>query len=402
MSILTFANNATTVLAAGINAAATSCSVSAGTGNIFPSVSPGPPVKKFVATFFKNGDPTIYEVVTVTQRVGDVFTIVRAQEGTTAKIWAANDFIAQVPTAGQQAALVQVDDLQAQLNNFAPDIGSANAYRVALTPAITAHVTGMPIRFRAFSPNTAASTFNDGAGVAPLVTAPGVPTPPGTLVAGGMYTAMWDGAGNFQLTTSTGFVTNPQLTATLSAYVLTAQLTATLQNYVTSGALTTTLQNYVTGQTLTTTLANYTNTAGMNTALALKANAANAALTGNPTAPTPAASDNDTSIATTAFVKTAIANVLEQDSNLVANNGWFKHPPDATGKQFTEQWGKVNSNGGTIQVNFPLPFTLLFGVNLTMINATGSFAVINPTNIGFGCNNGFSGSQTFWRACGYT
>lgn len=42
-------------------------------------------------------------------------------------------------------------------------------------------------------------------------------------------------------------------------------------------------------------------------ALDLKANLASPALTGNPTAPTPSASDNDTSIATTAFVNTEIA-----------------------------------------------------------------------------------------------
>lgn len=42
----------------------------------------------------------------------------------------------------------------------------------------------------------------------------------------------------------------------------------------------------------------------VDTALALKAALASPAFTGNPTAPTPAAVDNDTSIATTAFVKT--------------------------------------------------------------------------------------------------
>ena len=41
--------------------------------------------------------------------------------------------------------------------------------------------------------------------------------------------------------------------------------------------------------------------------LAAKAPLASPALTGNPTAPTPAAADNDTSIATTAFVQTALA-----------------------------------------------------------------------------------------------
>lgn len=43
------------------------------------------------------------------------------------------------------------------------------------------------------------------------------------------------------------------------------------------------------------------------TALALKAPLASPALTGNPTAPTPTAGDNDTSLATTAFVTTAVS-----------------------------------------------------------------------------------------------
>ena len=50
--------------------------------------------------------------------------------------------------------------------------------------------------------------------------------------------------------------------------------------------------------------------ATMTTALAAKVPLASPALTGNPTAPTPTAGDNDTSIATTAFVTAAIAAAL--------------------------------------------------------------------------------------------
>jgi len=46
-----------------------------------------------------------------------------------------------------------------------------------------------------------------------------------------------------------------------------------------------------------------------NSALAAKADLASPAFTGNPTAPTPTAGDNDTSIATTAFVQTTAASV---------------------------------------------------------------------------------------------
>lgn len=55
-----------------------------------------------------------------------------------------------------------------------------------------------------------------------------------------------------------------------------------------------------------TTDANKPVSTATQTALNLKANLASPAFTGNPTAPTPAVGDNDTSIATTAFVKTAL------------------------------------------------------------------------------------------------
>lgn len=49
---------------------------------------------------------------------------------------------------------------------------------------------------------------------------------------------------------------------------------------------------------------------GLTAALAAKAALASPALTGNPTAPTASATDNDTSIATTAFVATALAALV--------------------------------------------------------------------------------------------
>lgn len=52
---------------------------------------------------------------------------------------------------------------------------------------------------------------------------------------------------------------------------------------------------------------NYTTTTALSAALALLAPLNSPGLTGNPTAPTPATNDNDTSIATTAFVQTAVA-----------------------------------------------------------------------------------------------
>jgi hypothetical protein len=58
----------------------------------------------------------------------------------------------------------------------------------------------------------------------------------------------------------------------------------------------------------------YATKAESNAALALKAPLASPAFTGNPTAPTPALADNDTSLATTAFVKSAIQDRLDVET----------------------------------------------------------------------------------------
>ncbi|KQC03902.1 MAG: hypothetical protein APR55_06665 [Methanolinea sp. SDB] len=44
--------------------------------------------------------------------------------------------------------------------DFAVDTGTSNAYVVALSPALDAVITGMPIYFKAANPNTGASTLN--------------------------------------------------------------------------------------------------------------------------------------------------------------------------------------------------------------------------------------------------
>ncbi|QWS93173.1 tail fiber protein [Escherichia coli] len=92
------ANNAQTVLAAGISSTATSLTVNAGTGTLFPSPVAG--TSFFKLTIIDAATGSLTEIVHVTARAGDVFTIQRGQEGTVPRAWSANDIAANMMTAG--------------------------------------------------------------------------------------------------------------------------------------------------------------------------------------------------------------------------------------------------------------------------------------------------------------
>nr|DAG81839.1 MAG TPA: tail fiber protein [Caudoviricetes sp.] len=99
------ANNAQSVLAAGINASATSLALSTGTGSLFPSPVSGETY--FKLTLIDAATEQLNEVVHVTARSGDALTIVRGQEGTTARAWSASDIAANMMTAGSLAIFAQ-------------------------------------------------------------------------------------------------------------------------------------------------------------------------------------------------------------------------------------------------------------------------------------------------------
>ncbi|HDL6593724.1 TPA: hypothetical protein PXJ17_004439 [Yersinia enterocolitica] len=92
------ANNASTVLAAGISASATTLTVNTGTGGLFPSPVSG--TSFFKLTLIDSATGTLTEIVHVTARSGDAMTIVRGQEGTANRLWSANDIAANMMTAG--------------------------------------------------------------------------------------------------------------------------------------------------------------------------------------------------------------------------------------------------------------------------------------------------------------
>lgn len=183
---------ASTTLATGISAGATSCTVAAGNGALFPSPNTSTGTK-FLATLQSATNPNTIEVVTVTARSTDTMTMTP-----TVNAYNAGDYFAIRDSAELIQKLAQFDDVQAQAGNYALDTGAANAYVVSLTPALTAHVQGMPIRWQAAHSNTGASTFNDGAGVASLVYPGGSALVGGEIVAGHIYTVIYN-TGSFQL-----------------------------------------------------------------------------------------------------------------------------------------------------------------------------------------------------------
>lgn len=124
------ANNAQTVLAAGINATATTLTVNTGTGNLFPSPVSG--TSFFKLTLVDSATGSLSEIVHVTSRTGDTMTIERAQEGTTARIWSANDIAANMLTAGSLQLYAQKDQSLLIANNLS-EIANAGPDAVAQT-----------------------------------------------------------------------------------------------------------------------------------------------------------------------------------------------------------------------------------------------------------------------------
>ncbi len=229
-----FANNATSKLASPIASNATSIQVFSGDGAKFPAIT-GSDFFLVTLSKFANGIESDIEIIKVTARSGDVMTVVRAQEGTTAKIYGMDDrcelrFTAATATTNE-----------GHINNFANPhavtktqvgLGNVDNTSDASKPVSTATQTALNLKA-----NLASPTF--------------------TGTVGGITKAMV-GLGNVDNTADT------------AKPVSTAQQTA----------------------------------------LDLKANLASPTFTGVPAVPTATAGTNTTQAASTAFVTTAVANLV--------------------------------------------------------------------------------------------
>ncbi|TAL39627.1 MAG: hypothetical protein EPN97_02060 [Alphaproteobacteria bacterium] len=86
-----------------------------------------------------------------------------------------------------------------RLLNHASDTGSANAYAVAPSPAITAYATGQVVTLKPVNANTGASTLNvNSLGTKNIKMPDGSALPSGMISASGVYALMYDGT-NFVL-----------------------------------------------------------------------------------------------------------------------------------------------------------------------------------------------------------
>ena len=129
--VMKFTNNATSTLASSINSSVTSLSVATGGGALFPTLSGS---DYFYCTL-ANTAGTV-EIVKVTARSTDTFTIVRGQDGTTGASWTAGD---KVELRLVAASLNDVPKLD-EANTFT----GANAYGTPASITLT-NATGLPV-----------------------------------------------------------------------------------------------------------------------------------------------------------------------------------------------------------------------------------------------------------------
>ena len=192
MSELLFANQAATTLAAPITGLATSVTLNNATS--FPNPSSG---QSFLMTFNDVATGLLVEIVLCTARSGNVCTIVRGQEGTTAQSWSANDLCTQKVTAGTMANMAQPNDLQSQLGNYAVDAGSVNAISVVTSPVQPmSALIGSPFRVLVKYTNTGPATFRKDSGTPISIISPGgtaATLQPGALQGGFITTFVYDG-----------------------------------------------------------------------------------------------------------------------------------------------------------------------------------------------------------------
>jgi hypothetical protein len=135
MSQIKFTNFAHTKLAAGITDTDTIISVTGGQGDRFPVIGT---LEYFYATL--ENASLLREIVKVTARAGDTFTVVRGQDNTTARSWNSGDTLAlRLNAAAIEDALNEVATGTVSIKRFSGDGVTVN-FPLDDAPAVTQNV----------------------------------------------------------------------------------------------------------------------------------------------------------------------------------------------------------------------------------------------------------------------
>ncbi|EBF0274952.1 tail fiber protein [Salmonella enterica] len=116
--IIGFGNNVVSSLAADITASQTTIQVMPGAGAMFANLltsdyaNSSNPLKIYAKITLTDAKETVFEVCHLTAVNNDMLTVIRGQEGTTAKGWSLNDVIANFATRGSENQFVQIEELQ--------------------------------------------------------------------------------------------------------------------------------------------------------------------------------------------------------------------------------------------------------------------------------------------------
>ncbi len=136
--ILGFGNNIISALAADITANQTTIQVMPGTGAAFASTlsqdfqNASNSLKNYSKITLTDSGETTFEICHLLSVSNDVLTVVRGQEGTSAKGWSLNDIIANFATRGSENHFVQIEQLQTGHYTAGLAGGSANALTIDL------------------------------------------------------------------------------------------------------------------------------------------------------------------------------------------------------------------------------------------------------------------------------
>ncbi|WP_191938356.1 hypothetical protein IFU37_014690 [Pantoea agglomerans] len=133
-----FGNNVVSALAENVTSVQTTITVMPDQGAMFAALltadleNPSNPQNMYAIITLTNSGQTAREICHLTAVKGDVLTVVRGREGTTARGWSLNDVVANFATRGSENGFVQVEQLQTGQYTAAVAGGSENALAIQL------------------------------------------------------------------------------------------------------------------------------------------------------------------------------------------------------------------------------------------------------------------------------